>query len=448
MGDIQDEPVPPYMKFTRINENNETLWKHTEKKPLTDIEIKRIKCLDAQDAKSLVTEDKRIWFYSRIKRYMELAERVNNFAASESIIILVDRKFFLRDSFEQFKTIPGLDLRKELKIHFLDEICQDAGGLIREWFTILTEELFSDEFGLFIKTKTPIISYTINPDSKHLMKNHLEYYQFSGQILSKALFERVPIKAYLAKSLIKRLIGVELSFDDLKYFDLELWKSIEFIKNNKIQTDVGTFSITTKNPITNKDETIELKENGKNIPITESNKDEFITLFWKYYLFKSIDSQYVEFTLGFFSLIPEETIQILDCDEFILFLCGTNNISLMDWKSNTKYKGVYSESHPVIVWFWDILSRLTNTELEKFLQFCTGSTRTPAEGFRALSSNNGRICKFSIESKDYENNGRDFLVAHTCFNRLELPLYPNIESMEKVIKEIINTPLCYQFSFE
>lgn len=51
----------------------------------------------------------------------------------------------LRDSFEQFRTTDDFDLHKEIKIHYIDEVAQDAGGIMREWITELTKDLFSEK---------------------------------------------------------------------------------------------------------------------------------------------------------------------------------------------------------------------------------------------------------------------------------------------------------------
>ena len=58
-----------------------------------------------------------------------------------------------------------------------------------------------------------------------------------------------------------------------------------------------------------------------------------------------------------------------------------------------------------------------------FLQFVTGTSRVPSEGFKALQGYNG-LQKFNIH-KDFHI---DHLPrAHTCFNQLDLPAYPSKE---------------------
>eukprot|EP00826_Nyctotherus_ovalis_P048465 TRINITY_DN5715_c0_g1_i10.p1 TRINITY_DN5715_c0_g1~~TRINITY_DN5715_c0_g1_i10.p1 ORF type:complete len:437 (-),score=141.74 TRINITY_DN5715_c0_g1_i10:154-1464(-) len=436
------------MRFKKVRENGRVVWRRQPKQLPNGEQVREIEGMSVAKAKKLPTEDKVIWLNAQINARKKEVQRTSCFFSSAPIIIVVERSHFLRDSFEQFRTITDLDLRRELKIHFIDEVCQDAGGLIREWFSVLTEELFATSFGLFVRTNTSIVSYTINPDSKQFHSNHLEYYSFCGQIIAKALFEKIPIKAYLAKYILKQITCEEVAAEDLKYYDEELWKSVEFIKSNPVQTYIGTFTTTRKDSFKNTSTTIALKERGDKESITEENKAEFVRLLCEYHLVESIKEQFEALHMGICSLIPKEAIRVLDSEELEFFLCGDHEISLIDWKENTRYKGVYHKSHPVIKWFWNILSKLSTSELEKFFQFCTGSVRVPIEGFKGLTSNNGKLCGFSIESKDYQNEELDFLVAHTCFNRIELPIYPCIEIMEKAIRKIISTPLCFQFAFE
>ena len=141
------------MKYIKVIENGQTNWKRQPKEYPTKSRIKEIEVMRPKEARSLPTEDKMIWLYTKINLYKKAAKR-NEKLPSNSSIIIVERSNLLRDSFEQFKTGIQLDLRKELKIHFVDEISQDAGGLVREWFSVLTEELFAFDFGLFVRTNT------------------------------------------------------------------------------------------------------------------------------------------------------------------------------------------------------------------------------------------------------------------------------------------------------
>lgn len=66
---------------------------------------------------------------------------------------------------------------------------------MREWVTELTKALFSEEAGLFklIKTKDDI-TYFPNPKAKQIyQEEYKDYFRFAGQVLAKALFERIPV---------------------------------------------------------------------------------------------------------------------------------------------------------------------------------------------------------------------------------------------------------------
>ena len=52
------------------------------------------------------------------------------------------RETALEQSIEQLNYI---DLYRELKINFLGEVSSDAGGLIREWYTVIFKELQNEK---------------------------------------------------------------------------------------------------------------------------------------------------------------------------------------------------------------------------------------------------------------------------------------------------------------
>ena len=60
----------------------------------------------------------------------------------------LDREDILAQSMQQFSHI---DPYKELKINFKGEVSHDAGGLIREWFTVVFKELQKENFGKIFK---------------------------------------------------------------------------------------------------------------------------------------------------------------------------------------------------------------------------------------------------------------------------------------------------------
>ena len=104
-------------------------------------------------------------------------------------------------------------------------MAQDAGGLIREWFSIITDELFKKEHGLFlyIQTGKGEGNYMINPYAQEINSEFDQLFYFAGQVFAKALYNRIPIKGLLNPIIYKTLITEELSFDHLQLIDKEVY---------------------------------------------------------------------------------------------------------------------------------------------------------------------------------------------------------------------------------
>jgi E3 ubiquitin ligase SMURF1/2/E3 ubiquitin-protein ligase NEDD4 len=73
-------------------------------------------------------------------------------------------------------------LHKEIKIFYVGEVAQDAGGLMREWITELTKAMFSEEIGLFKKTRSQHdFTYFPNSKAKYIYEtDYLDYFRFAG----------------------------------------------------------------------------------------------------------------------------------------------------------------------------------------------------------------------------------------------------------------------------
>jgi hypothetical protein len=66
-----------------------------------------------------------------------------------SINLRIKRKDIFEESFKRFESLKGEELRGKLRIEFEGEEGMDAGGLTREWFQILSKEIFNENYALF-----------------------------------------------------------------------------------------------------------------------------------------------------------------------------------------------------------------------------------------------------------------------------------------------------------
>ena len=171
-------------------------------------------------------------------------------------------------------------------------------------------------------------------------------------------------------------------------------------------------------------EIIDLIENGRNIDVTEENKFDYVQKLSSSRLYYTIKNQMDAFLKGFYEIIPQKIITIFNYRELELVISGLPTIDIKDWKLNTMYEN-YNESSQIIVNFWEIIESFDNDERTEFLQFVTGSSKVPIEGFSALQGIGG-VNKFKI-SKSFDQNFERLPTAHTCTNQLDLPEYPSKE---------------------
>ena len=107
-------------------------------------------------ARDLTTRDKLIWFRHQVDHNTaDFTQGYNE--------LRINRENMIQDSMTHFLDLK--DLRKEIKITFVNELSKDAGGLSREFFSTLMRELLSPNLGLFVVASTPEFSYKINEDS-------------------------------------------------------------------------------------------------------------------------------------------------------------------------------------------------------------------------------------------------------------------------------------------
>ena len=81
----------------------------------------------------------------------------------------------------------------------------------------------------------------------------------------------------------------------------------------------------------------------------------------------------------------------------------------------------------VIQWFWKILRSWPAEKKSRLLQFATGTSRIPVNGFKDLQGSDGPR-RFTIE-KSGDPNGLP--KSHTCFNRIDLPPYTDYQVLER-----------------
>jgi E3 ubiquitin-protein ligase NEDD4 len=141
--------------------------------------------------------------------------------------------------------------------------------------------------------------------------------------------------------------------------------------------------------------TIDLIPRGRDIPVTNENKAQYIELVTEWKIMKRVEEQFNAFMSGFNELIPADLVNVFDERELELLIGGIADIDVDDWKKHTDYRG-YTESDEVIKFFWQTIKSWDGEQKSRLLQFATGTSRIPVNGFKDLQGSDGPR-RFTIE---------------------------------------------------
>lgn len=316
------------------------------------------------------------------------------------------------DSFKSlyFKSAEEMKYGK-LSIRFHGEEGVDAGGVTREWFQAISRQMFNADYALFVPVASDRTTFHPNRLSS-INPEHLMFFKFIGRIIGKALYEGRVLDCHFSRAVYKQIMNKQVNLKDMETLDLEYYKSLEWMLHNDI-TDVITETFSTEVEAFGEMQTVDLVENGRNIPVTEDNKHEYIRLITEYRLTGAVEEQLKEFMRGFHDIVPADLVSIFSEQELELLISGLPDINVDDWKNNTEYHN-YTAASPQIQWFWRAVRTFEKEEQAKLLQFVTGTSKVPLNGFKELEGMNG-FSKFNIH-RDYGSKDR-LPSSHTCFNR-------------------------------
>nr|XP_012423009.1 PREDICTED: ubiquitin-protein ligase E3A isoform X4 [Odobenus rosmarus divergens] len=279
-----------------------------------------------------VTKNLGLYYDNRIRMYSErritvLYSLVQGQQLNPYLRLKVRRDHIIDDALVRLEMIAmenPADLKKQLYVEFEGEQGVDEGGVSKEFFQLVVEEIFNPDIGTF----------------RDLGDSHPVLYQS-----------------------LKDLLEYEGNVED----DMMITFQIS-------QTDLFG------NPMM-----YDLKENGDKIPITNENRKEFVNLYSDYILNKSVEKQFKAFRRGFHMVTNESPLKYLFRPEEIeLLICGSRNLDFQALEETTEYDGGYTRDSVLIREFWEIVHSFTDEQKRLFLQFTTGTDRAPVGGLGKL----------------------------------------------------------------
>ncbi|CAL8317662.1 unnamed protein product [Lota lota] len=344
------------------------------------------------------------------------------------------RNNIFEESYRRIMSLKRPDILKaRLWIEFELEKGLDYGGVAREWFFLLSKEMFNPYYGLFEYSATDNYTLQINPNSGLCNEDHLSYFKFIGRVAGMAVFHGKLLDGFFIRPFYKMMLGKQISLKDMESVDSEYYNSLKWIlENDPTELDLR-FCIDEDN--FGQTYQVDLKPSGSDMVVTNDNKKEYIDLVIQWRFVNRVQKQMNAFLEGFTELIVVDLIKIFDENELELLMCGLGDVDVNDWRQHTVYKNGYCPNHPVIQWFWKVVLLMDAEKRIRLLQFVTGTSRVPMNGFAELYGSNGPQL-FTIEQW---GTPEKLPRAHTCFNRLDLPTYESFEDLrEKLLMAVEN----------
>lgn len=428
--------LPQYLLDWRSvqDQSGKKSWKNYGKIPRINAQVYLDKLGNNKIKSSEPFYLKRCWFY----RYL-----MRNYAKNKNVnpVVEINRKNILEESYVAFNK-EQFNFARPLKIKFINEN-NDVEGSYRDWYQNMFKDIMSPNKKLFLvnpyKSIEPfnILIYPKYPGMR------MELYEFIGKFIIKSIVDMILIRNFIINKVHLKLITKnQITLEDIKYFNLDLYQRLKYVNDNKVLNNKQLESVRfIWNTGTNQE--IELVQGGRNIFLNDQNKSIFINKVIYVEAIMPYEEQIKYIQKGLFSILGDGIQGVFTEEEMNFIISGQDDIDLRDLKENVIYKGEYNENHPVIKMFWEKLVTLNKNELIKFLQFSTGSSAVPIDGFGSLKDIRGRIQKFTIEPfMNYSADNPDIYQFHAIesrkqYNTIILPKYKTKKELNDAINMII-----------
>ncbi|XP_032382607.1 ubiquitin-protein ligase E3A [Etheostoma spectabile] len=382
---------------------------------------------------NVITKNQGLYYDNRIRMYSErrltaLYSMVQGQQPNPYLKLKVRRDHIIDDALVRLEMISmenPSDLKKQLFVEFEGEQGVDEGGVSKEFFQLVLEEIFNPDIGMFSYDDDTKL-FWFNSSS---LENEAQY-TLVGLVLGLAIYNNCILDVHFPMVVYRKLMGKKGTYLDLSDSHPALYHSLKELLqySGNVEEDMMlTYQISHTdlfgNPIL-----YDLKEQGDQIPVTEENRQEFVDMYADYILNKSVERQFKAFKKGFLIVTNESPLKYLFRPEEVeMLICGSRKLDFEALEKTTEYDGGYSKDSQIIKDFWETIHSFGEEQKRLFLQFTTGTDRAPVGGLGKLKM---------IIAKNGSDTDR-LPTSHTCFNALLLPEYSSKEKLkERLLKAI------------
>ncbi|OHT05278.1 hypothetical protein TRFO_27040 [Tritrichomonas foetus] len=247
-----------------------------------------------------------------------------------------------------------------------------------------------------------------------------ELFYVFGILCAKAINMNTVLPIPLSVEFFKFIRGDRLTMAD-----------IDQDYDNALKNHEGLYGLTFLLPGT----TIELKQNGGNIEVDESNVNEFVKLVNEFTFGSELELIRTRFIEGFSTVFHHNAWNLLDAREWRRLIAGEDvSITMKDLKDYVEISHGYHKDSPQISMLFEVLTEFDNSQKSLFVKFITGSERLPIGGLASLQPQLA-VAKRIDDSVDNPDDSLPSVM--TCTNYFKLPPCSSKKMMkEKILKAI------------
>lgn len=165
------------------------------------------------------TKTQGLFYGNRVRMFTE--RRLSEFqftghSPSPYLKLKVRRDHIIDDALVELEMVAMAnpkDLKKQLKVEFAGEQGIDEGGVSKEFFQLIVEEIFNPDYGMFVH----------NVDSRNVWFNSLSFeneaqFTLIGIVLGLAIYNSIILPVNFPMVVYRKLMGMKGSFRDLEDF--------------------------------------------------------------------------------------------------------------------------------------------------------------------------------------------------------------------------------------
>ncbi|KAF4983749.1 hypothetical protein FZEAL_901, partial [Fusarium zealandicum] len=312
-------------------------------------------------------------------------------AINQFLELSVRRDCLVDDSLKAVSEVIGSgseDIKKGLRITFRGEEGVDAGGLRKEWFLLLVREVFNPDHGLFLYDEDSQYCY-FNPNSFETS----DQFFLVGVVMGLAIYNSTILDVALPPFAFRKLIAsapthgtgasahprppMRCTLEDLAEFRPRLARGLRQLldyEGNVEETFCLDFVVEMEKYGTTAE--VALCPGGERIPVTNSNRREYVDLYVRHVIDVSVTRQFEPFKRGFYTVCGGNALSLFRPEEIELLVRGSDEaLDISSLRGVAEYDNWGSKkpdgTEPVIDWFWESFQAATPQDQRKLLLFIT-----------------------------------------------------------------------------